>query len=220
MPDSISQEKGLYLIELLNSFVNFTFYDYGIEPLLGVNAIAQFTSLLSAQYAIKNLNAEDHKIICQLCLRVLGNISKNHQGKQESIDNFVIKSASFFLDPSFSESYEDALNASLVIMSSSIHLDGKKQIVNEVDANGQPRIIRLIIGRLLNQNEFPDLRKNLKVALINVAEFPEGFLKITHELSGYIEILDEIFGPRCVKALHQLLPKLIQYDNPPEIRGS
>jgi hypothetical protein len=65
------------------------------------------------------------------------------------------------------------------------------------------------------------LRKNLKVALINVAELPDGFLKICHELSDKVEILDEIFGPRCVKALHELLPKINQYgDQAPEIRGS
>jgi len=55
---------------------------------------------------------------------------------------------------------------------------------------------------------------------MNVAELPEGFLKICHELSDKVEILDEIFGPKSVKALHQLLPKISQYENPPEIRGS
>lgn len=55
---------------------------------------------------------------------------------------------------------------------------------------------------------------------MNVAELPDGFLKICHELSDKVEILDEIFGPRSVKALHQLLPKISQYDNPPDIRGS
>jgi len=52
------------------------------------------------------------------------------------------------------------------------------------------------------------LRNNLKVALINVAELPDGFLTICRELSDKVEILDEIFGPRCVKALHELLPKI------------
>jgi len=70
------------------------------------------------------------------------------------------------------------------------------------------------------QDMFPDLRKNLKIGLINIAELPEGFLKICHELSDKVAILDEIFGPRSVKALHQLLPKLSLYENPPEIRGS
>ena len=141
-------------------------------------------------------------MVCQLSLRVLGNMSKNYEGKQECIDNFVIRSSSYFLDEMYTDQYEDALNASLVIMSCSVHLDGKKQIVNEVDEQGEPRIIKLMINRLLNQEIYPDLRKNLKVALINVAELPEGFLKICHELSDKVEILDEIFGPRSVKALH------------------
>ena len=77
-----------------------------------------------------------------------------------------------------------------------------------------------MINRLESQDEFPDLRKNLKVALINVAELPEGFLKICHELADKVEILDEIFGARSVKALHQLLPRLSLYESPPEIRGT
>lgn len=61
---------------------------------------------------------------------------------------------------------------------------------------------------------YPDLRKNLKVTLINIAELPEGFLKITHELSDKTDLLDEVFGPRAVKALHNLLPKLSDYVDP------
>lgn len=53
----------------------------------------------------------------------------------------VIKSSAFFLDKGFVDSYDNALNASLVIMSCSIHLDGKKQIVDEVSDEGEPWII-------------------------------------------------------------------------------
>jgi hypothetical protein len=35
---------------------------------------------------------------------------------------------------------------------------------------------------------------------------------ITHELVEKIEILDEVFGARAVKPLHNFLPKLSQYD--------
>lgn len=131
--EGIAPEKGKYLINLLDAMANLTVNDYGIEPLLGKNAIAQFSNLFSAQYAINNLSQEDHRMVCQLSLRVLGNISVNHQGKQECIDNEVIKSSSWFLDETYTDSYEDSLNASLVIMSTSIHLDGKKQIVNELN---------------------------------------------------------------------------------------
>ena len=67
--------------------------------------------------------------------------------------------------------------------------------------------------------QYPDLRKNLKVALINIAELPEGFLKITHELSDKMDLLDEVFGPRSVKALHNLLPKLSDYVDPLRIEN-
>lgn len=154
-----------------------------------------------------NLVPLDHRIICQLGLRVLGNLSINHDGKQECIDNKVIKACSVFLDEGDGDNIEDALNASLIIMSCSIHLEGKKQIVNEVGPDGEPVIIKLIINRLQDQQdqdiqEYADLRKNLKVALINVAELPDGFLKICRELADKVAILDEIFGPRSVKALH------------------
>lgn len=223
--ENIAPEKGQYLISLLEAFVNITFYDYGIEPLLGKNAIAQFSTLFAAQYAVANLKPEDRTMINQLSLRVLGNMSVNHMGKQECIDNFVIKSSSYFLDESYTYLYEDALNASLVIMSCSIHLEGKKQIVLEEDQNGEPRIIKLMINRLMEyegQESQPDLRKNLKVALTNVAELPDGFLKICHELADAdkVQILDEIFGKKSIKALHQLLPKLCQYENPPYIIGT
>jgi len=48
----------------------------------------------------------------------------------------------------------------------------------------------------------------LKVALTNVAELPRGFSVITHELVEKIEILDEVFGARAIKPLHNFLPKL------------
>lgn len=58
------------------------------------------------------------------------------------------------------------------------------------------------------------MRKNLRVTLINIAELPEGFLKMTHELSDKVDLLDEVFGPRSVKSLHNLLPKLSEYPDP------
>ena len=56
------------------------------------------------------------------------------------------------------------------------------------------------------------MRKNLKVALTNVAELPLGFEVITRELLSNIKILDEVFGARAVKPLHNFLPKLSDYD--------
>lgn len=82
-----------------------------------------------------------------------------------------------------------------------------------MDDKQNPLILQEIIEKLLGkQNE--DLRKNLKVALINISELPEGLLKISHELRDKRELLDEVFGARSVKSMHILLPKLSDYYDP------
>ena len=106
-------------------------------------------------------------------------MSINHDGKQECIDNKVIEKSYTYLLESETNTYDYALNTSLILMSTSIHLDGKTQIIDKVDEAGNPVIIDAIISRLSNENEFFDLRSNLKVALTNVAELPRGFECIT-----------------------------------------
>lgn len=208
---NLKKDDAQYLIYLLEAFVNLTFSDLGIEPLLGKKAISTFTKILDHEYAYIILE-EQHGKVAELCLRVLGNMSINHEGKDECIENKVIERSYSFLIESDERCYEDALNTSLILMSCSIHLDGKKQIVNKVDKQGNPLIIQAIIARLQSP-DFPDIRTNLKVALTNIAELPEGFSKITNELVDKIEILDEVFGPRAIKPLHNFLPKLSDYDH-------
>jgi hypothetical protein len=70
------------------------------------------------------------------------------------------------------------LNASLILMSCSIHLEGKNQIVDEVDEHSNPLILLAII-RILQSKQYPGIRSNLKVCLTNVAELPRGFSDIT-----------------------------------------
>lgn len=130
---TMQKHDGQYLIYLLEAFVNITFSDNGIEPLLGKDAVYQFTKILSSQFAIDILTDHYMNQINHLLLRVLGNISINHQGKQECIENNVIREASWFLIEERAINYEESLNASLVIMSCSIHLQGKEQIVKELD---------------------------------------------------------------------------------------
>ena len=55
------------------------------------------------------------------------------------------------------------------------------------------------------------------MALLNITEYPEGFLKIVHELSDKVDLLGDVMGPRSVKALHNLLPKLSSYSDPLKI---
>lgn len=68
-------------------------------------------------------------------------MSINHEGKQECIDNRVIARSYPFLNATREHSYDDSLNASLILMSCSIHLEGKNQIVNEKDKTGNPLIL-------------------------------------------------------------------------------
>ena len=206
----LKQEEGHYLSHLLQAFVNLTFSDNGILPLLGKGAVANFNKIISQKYVLDILKEDDVKRVTELSLRVLGNMSLNHDGKQECIDDKVILNAWKYLD---SNVMEKQLNASLVLMSCTIHLNGKQQAVQFEEEKGQPKIIQRIIERL-SDKQYPDLRKNLKVTLLNISELPEGFLKITHELSDKMDLLDEVFGPRSVKALHNLLPKLSEYFDP------
>lgn len=90
------REDAQYLIHLLEAFVNLTFSDLGIEPLLGKDATFQFTKVFSEEYSLAILK-EDHGKVAELCLRVLGNMSINHEGKQECIDNNVIERSYHFL---------------------------------------------------------------------------------------------------------------------------
>lgn len=55
------------------------------------------------------------------------------------------------------------------------------------------------------------------MALQIIAELPDGFLKITDILHEKLDTLNEVFGPRAVKGLSELLPKLSKYKNPPHL---
>jgi hypothetical protein len=56
-------------------------------------------------------------------------MSINHTGKEECIENRVIERSYTYLIAEPGRSYEDALNTSLILMSCSIHLKGKDQII-------------------------------------------------------------------------------------------
>jgi len=161
---------------------------------------------------------ERHNKIAELCLRVLGNMSINQVGKDECIENRVIERSYSYLIAGAGRSYEDALNTSLILMSCSIHLEGKNQIIDLLNEDAKPLILVAIIKRLQKQ-EFPGIRNNLKIVLTNVAELPRGFSDITNQILVIekIDILDEVFGPRAVKPLHNFLPKLSDWDKDLEL---
>lgn len=51
---------GVYLIRLLEAFINITFSDLGIEPLLGKNAIKNFNNIISKPY-VADILTKQHR---------------------------------------------------------------------------------------------------------------------------------------------------------------
>ena len=206
--DKISADSGKYLILLLECMCNFTNYDNGIEPLLGKGTVQCLNGILVNSDDILKLGQFKGRIQ-QLSLKVLGNISLNHEGKQEAIDNEVIMNAWKFFE---SNDFVDIFNASHVLMSCTIHLAGKNQAVNCLDKDGNPVIIQKMVMILFKKEE--NLRLNIKTSLLNISELPLGFDLVIHELSDKIELLDEVFSDKGLKSLVSLLPKLESYDDP------
>ena len=75
-------------------------------------------------------------------MKLLGNVSVNHKGKEECIKEKVIDAAWQFLS---SEILQEKIYAAFVLMSCAINLDGKLQIVGHVDNAGNPIIIQVIL---------------------------------------------------------------------------
>ena len=209
--DQIKKRDAQYLIHLLEAMINLTFSDSGIESLSNFGLMEQIAKIFDGGKIEEELE-EHYSKIAQLCLRVVGNFSINSTGKQECIENQISRRAYKFLIDGPGRTYEDALNTSLILMSVSIHLEGKQNIVNLMDEQGVSIIIAAMIKRLEDNPDLPDLRKNLIVALTNIAELPDGFQTITWQLVTKIDILDEVFGPSAVKPLHNFLPKLSELE--------
>jgi len=168
---NIDHQNADYLVHLLNTFVNLTFSDLGINSLIeGGDLVEQLGNILDGG-KIESELGERYADVSLLCLRVLGNLSVNEVGKQFCIDNKLISRSFKFLSPG--RTYEETLNTSLLIMSCSINLEGKRQIEEFENAEGTAVIIESLIAQLKSKEH--DLRKNIVVTLTNLAELPNAF---------------------------------------------
>jgi len=75
-------------------------------------------------------------------------MSINDAGKDECIEHKVIERSYTYLIAGPGRSYEDALNTSLILMSCSIHIEGKNQIIDQLDQDENPLILKAIVQRL------------------------------------------------------------------------
>jgi hypothetical protein len=102
--EGVQKEDAQYLIHLLEAFCNITFSDLGVEPLLQIGLIEQFGKILDGGY-IQSILEDKYEKIAELSLRVLGNMSINHQGKEECITHKIILRSYTFIEDD--HSYND-----------------------------------------------------------------------------------------------------------------
>lgn len=135
--------------------------------MLGKKVTSRCVELL---YENGEKNMEHYKTnIQERVLHLLSNIGVDHQGKQECIDTMAIIAATRFLKSNY---INEILNSSAVIMSCTIHLEGKRQAVR---TNCLDELVNLM------KNERPGveikgiIRKNIIQAMTNMSDLPEGF---------------------------------------------
>ena len=191
-------EYSKYFLYLFEAFVNLTEYDQGIYPILPTGLIKRLVKILKKKY--KNNFGHITKQIKELVLKILGNVSVNHNGKEEGVKCKVIKGVWKYLNSSI---LNEKVYASLAIMNLTIHLKGKKQAV-KFEKMDLPAILIALINKLLEKHE--PLRNNCKIALLNISELPKGFLKIVEHIADKIDIMDELLGFRAIRGLAELLP--------------
>ena len=95
-PRDVVPEYAQYLLYLLEAFINLTEYDNGIEPVLGTGLMSSLAYLIDKSKKLK----PHRKVIVERTLHVIANISMNPNGKQEGVDEEVIKVASPYIKPS------------------------------------------------------------------------------------------------------------------------
>lgn len=142
--------------------------------------------------------------VVEKSLHVLANVACHTLGKRECVDHQALLKASRFLS---SKQVLESQHSSSLMMGCTILKEAKLQML-ESDA------LLLAVQVLSRENTDQWVRNNLMQTLVNLADLPASFLKTTH----FLAVLDrehrittEVFGTRCLRAYHNLIPKLSQY---------
>ncbi len=159
-PMFFKQEMGKFFLYLLEAFINLTQYDNGITPMLDTKSVAALRDILLPDYKndfgvhLQRIHERYSSRPRCSTLKLLGNISTNHKGKDECIKEHVIDAAWPYLA---SDVLQEKVSAVYTLMSCAIHLEGKYQIVQRVDEDGNPLIIqvgqRLIVAETHREND-------------------------------------------------------------------
>lgn len=216
-------ENIYYLLYLLEAMINVSRYDYNINHMLKKGLLKSFNEILfdeNAQYS-SALSVGLYQQLRELILSTCKNVTLIVDGKVEAYKENLILTGAKFLS---SELINERLYVSSMFMSISNILDSKKQICkfetvvnNVVHYEILEKICALLEVKNKDVKEIMDIKENSILCLRNLAEFPEGFLKIIDILHEKLEIMNEVFGVDALKGLTELLPKLSKYKNPPHV---
>lgn len=213
---SMVDENIYYILYLLEAMINLSRYDYNIEHMLKKGLLASFNIILSdeAEKYSSALTTGLYRQLRELVLNTAQNIALIAKGKVEGYQESLIITGSKYLN---SELENERLYASSLFMSISNILDSKKQICKFAAKENPNRfeILEKICISLEDKNY--DIKHNSIYCLRNLAELPEGFLKIIDILHEKLELMNEVFGVNSLKGLTELLPKLSKYKNPPHV---
>ena len=113
-----------------------------------------------------------------------------------------------------SDNIIEVANEVTLIMFTAIHLIGKKQCIYAKTGKVDTRIIVKLIKLLekdeteINVNE--QIKKDIRETLKIIAEEKDGFLAIADYMARETDIkhIEDIFGPKIIVALAELLPKV------------
>lgn len=211
------EENIYYLLYLLEAMINLSMYDYNINHMLKKGLLKSFNDILydeNESYS-SMLSKGLYQQLRELILSTCKNVTLIVDGKTEAFKENLILTGAKFLN---SELENERLYTSSMFMSISNILDSKKQICKfEVTVGNvvHYEILEKICALLEDKNY--DIKQNSILCLRNLAEFPEGFLKIIDILHEKLEIMNEVFGVDALKGLTELLPKLSRYKNPPHV---
>ena len=211
------EENIYYDIYLLETLINLSRYDVNIKNMLKKGLLKTFNSILLNENDLysKVLSKGLYKQLRELVLSTCKNITLIIEGKMEAFKENLVLTASKYLN---SDLENERLYSSSLFMSVTNILPPKKQICEyEEKINNVTHYIILekICNLLEDKNE--DIKENTILALRNLADLPEGFLKIIDILHDKLEIMNEVFGVESLRGLTELLPKLSQYKNPPYV---
>ena len=213
-----------YLIYLLASMVNISMYEKGIKNSLDKGLLKTFNIILDNENnKYSSLITKGAFIqIKEFILNILKNICLLKEGKVEALNERMIATVSKFL---YSELDSERLFSSAFMMCISNNIEAKK-VISTFQTNGKFEILEnlcelLKINKFLNTNSKDDIpydtKENTIIALKNISELPEAFIKIVDILHDDLNLLNEVFGIKALKGLSDLLPKLSNYKNPPQV---